>query len=142
MEALAGLSVAANVAQFVVYGLQSAKYLYKAYNQTSDFIRERSEVSAIIKSIHSSGDFLKAIPEVKGDPELGEILGQAKLLADEIVSRFEAVDRRASKPLGKARVAFHALRAKSDLCTAPQPAWGVARSGDSFIGDFIEVGPP
>lgn len=115
MEALAGLSVAANVAQFIGYGLQSAKYLYKAYNQTDDFIRERSEMRAIVESVRSSGEALKAIPEVKGNQELGEILEQAKLLADELVRRVNAVDRRASRPLGKAQLALHALRVKSDF---------------------------
>lgn len=115
MEALAGLSAAANVAQFVVYGLQSAKYLYKAYNQTSDFVHERSELSAITDTIRSSRDALKAIPEVKGDQELGKALEQAKLLADELAGKFEALSRRASRPLGEAQVASHELRVKSDI---------------------------
>lgn len=115
MEALAGLSVAVNVAQFVVYGLQSAQYLYKAYNQTSEFLDERSELSDITNGVRASGDTIKSIPEVKGDSELVKMIDQAGKLADNLVRKLEALDRRMSGRLAKARVAFHALRVKSDI---------------------------
>jgi hypothetical protein len=115
MEAIAGLSLAANVAQFVVYGFRGARYLYKAYDRTADFVREQSELSVITESIQTSGDVVRDIPEAAVDAELSKILDQARLLADELLQQFEKLQRRASQPLAKARIAVHSLRVKSDV---------------------------
>ena len=117
MAELAGLSIAANVAQFVVYGLQGAEYLYKAYNQTDDFVREHSELDAIARNIHTSARSIESAPEIRGDQELGEVLAQAKALGNDLAVKFDKLKRYMTRGgrRAKAALAFQALWVKSDI---------------------------
>lgn len=54
MAELAGLSVAANVAQFAILGLNSVQYLYRAYNETDHFLKERDELDTIARNVRHS----------------------------------------------------------------------------------------
>lgn len=117
MAELAGLSIAANVAQFVVLGLQSAQYIYKAYNLTDDFIRERAELDTVSRSIGGSIDIVKALPEVKHNRELTDIINLSKTLALELEAKLARLKACGAKGGRRARMelAMRSLWAKSDI---------------------------
>lgn len=105
MAELAGLSIAANVAQFVVLGLQSAQYIYKAYKQTEDFINQRQELDAVSRGIGGSIDLITAIPDVtQSNKDLDDVLRLAKGLAHELEVMFARLRGYAGKGGRVARV--------------------------------------
>lgn len=54
MAELAALGVAANVAQFACYALQTANYLYKAYSDNDDFKDDRERIDAVANHLDAS----------------------------------------------------------------------------------------
>lgn len=89
MAELAGLSVAANVAQFVVYGIQGAQILYKTYRQTEDFTQEQSELASLARSMKTSVISLNVTLSVQVDPDLKRMREQAESLASTLTTKFD-----------------------------------------------------
>ena len=120
MAELAGLSAAANVAQFVVYGIQSAQYLYQAYRQTDDFVKDHSALATLARSIHTSVSDIEdvsGLSEIKIDQELGKILRCTDSLAKDLIEKFEKLEKCLARGDRWARIelAARALWSKSDI---------------------------
>jgi hypothetical protein len=120
MAELAGLSVAANVAQFVVYGIQGAQILCRAYRNTDDFIQEQSEMASLVRIVRTSVTSLDASSGVRIDADLASIRDQAQSLASTLTAKFdkfaklqEQVER--GSHLTRLQIAIQSLWAKGDV---------------------------
>lgn len=78
MAELAGLSVAANVAQFLVIGLKAANYLYEAYNDTEEF-KARTTISNEL-----SNDLRLSLQQLSADKDINQIDSLKKLLGSSL----------------------------------------------------------
>jgi hypothetical protein len=114
---VAGLSLAANLAQFVALGLRSAQYLYKAYNGSEDFANEQAEVDVIVRNVRNSARTIGASLEPGTDRDLMELVDQTGHIARELEDVLEKLKLRASKGGRRARLelACHAFWYKSDI---------------------------
>lgn len=112
MAELAALGVAANVAQFLVYGAQGAQFLYKAYRQTDDFQQARAELEVLAHSAQTSLASLKAASDadVALDLRLRTILSMALALAETLTQHIQDLHRCMA---GKGQVARVKLAIKS-----------------------------
>lgn len=110
MAELAALGVAANVAQFVVMGLKSADYLYRAYKDSRDFAQERAELEAIMSSVKSSASSIEAPPDAANGKELSALVLQSKEIAEELDEKLQKL-RRTMTSSGRLARCEHALRA-------------------------------
>lgn len=113
MAELAGLSVAANVAQFVVCGIQGAQFLYRAYRRTDDFKNERSELESLARSMRTSVASLTAASDadIKSDRELMDILDKSTSLAQILAIRMEDLQKHVERDgrLDKVKLAVKSL---------------------------------
>lgn len=120
MAELAGLSVAANVAQLVAYGIQGAQILCRAYQNADDFVREQSEIASLVRSVRTSVTSLDASSGVRVDADLASIRDQAQSLASALTVKFdkfakmqEQVER--GSHLARLQIAIQSLWAKGDV---------------------------
>lgn len=122
MAELAALSIAANVAQFAVYGLQSAHFLYNAYQQTDDFRQARARMEDLARNMQTSLTSIHAATDVKVEPELEKSLKQAEELAQTLRTKFDDLDKCLAKGgwRGRLQLAVQSLWSKSDLAQLSQ----------------------
>lgn len=116
MAELAGLSVAANVAQFAVLGLQTVQYLYRAYNKTDGFLQERDDLDTVARSVRSSAEAIKNAPDGI-DQELKELVVRAGGAARELEEELRKLQHCAARDGRRAKFEFawRAFRSRSDI---------------------------
>lgn len=119
MAELAGLSVAANVAQFVVLGMKAANYLYTAYNDTEDFKSERGSIRSMIEAVQLIVQELQKRPPLntKATDPLVKILNRADDIADDLLKKLRKLEEYAKRDAWYSRATFAArsLFSKPDI---------------------------
>lgn len=117
MAELAGLSIAANVAQFVVLGFKGVQYLYEAYSQTDTFVSQHAELDAVTRSIHHCALEAQSSFDVQEGPELAEILEQMHHLSRTLDEKLSELRKCVARGGRRARfeLAIRALWTRSDI---------------------------
>ena len=116
MAELAGLSVAANVAQFAVLGLQTVQYLYRAYKKTGDFLQERDDLETIVRNVRSSAEAIENSPGGLGQ-ELQKLVDQTGCVARELEAKLRELQNCGTSDRRRAKFGFawRAFQTRSDI---------------------------
>ncbi|KAI9147599.1 hypothetical protein HJFPF1_12628 [Paramyrothecium foliicola] len=116
-EALAGLSIAANVAQFVTLGLKGAAFIREVYASSDGVIAEQQELQAISEGVHSSCERLRKDASIVSDSSLETLLQKATSLSRDLKHELTKLQRLAADQsyLGKIKLLVRATRKKGTI---------------------------
>ena len=98
-EALAGLGVAANIAQFVATGISGLNLLYKFYHSGSGLIEEQEELDTLSRDIQYCSHILKEAAEFGKWKSQGleQLLKESNSVAGELQDQLEKLKDGARK---------------------------------------------
>lgn len=117
MAELVALGVAANVAQFACFGLQTANYLYKAYNDTGDFKDDRERIDAVANHLDTAvSQLLKHSASSTCNKDLAELVNVSVKIGKKLTAKREklaAADK--TTWLSKAVFSARALWSKTEI---------------------------
>jgi hypothetical protein len=117
MEALAAISLAGNILQFVDTGAKVVSVATEIYKSSSGSLQEHEELEVIAKDLEQQSSTLNSALDTSRDPLVGKLLTSCKTIASELT----VVLGRAKQPQNRhgiatsVRLSFRVLRSASKI---------------------------
>ena len=96
-EAIAGLSLAANVAQFVIAGVSVARFLHDVYQSSSGLTKHHEQLLLVAKNFKEASGNISKQGNVAWDSDLARLMRECREVAKELSDDLESLKRRSSK---------------------------------------------